>query len=688
MLEKEKIVQAFSTWGFEELGKAGNQHYGNCVFCGNENKFYINQENALWDCKVCGMSGNYMKFLNRISERNQKIIKDKHYQILSSDRGLPEIAFRKHGIGVWGKTFSIPILDEEGRLKDLRRFRPGKKMMASLGCSTGLWGAERLKKADKSQPVYVCEGEWDGMALYWLLRSLSKAGVVVAVPGANTFKNEWVPLFEGRIVYACYDNDEAGDLGDVTIEKKLTGTARKIHHLHWSANLPSGFDVRDLIRFEAIKKRKPKRTYKTLMQSFKDESRRPKAIEGEVKVDEKSAVSVKLVKTNVEKVYKAFKKYLFLRNTDGIQIMLATVIANKIGGDPVWMFLVAPPGSAKTELIQSLSQCEQVYPVSSLTPHSLISGATWTGGADPSLIPKLDQKMLAIKDFTTIMEMRENEREEIFGILRDSYDGSCVKIFGNGVKRVYESRFGVIAGVTPVIYHLDSQNQSLGERFLKFSIEENLRHRAEDDVISRSISNIHFETEMRANIAKVVAQFINWKCAEFDRAKIKLPSMTEQRKLRLIAFAKFCARMRGSVSRDKYRTDMVQSRPSSEIGSRVGKQLSKCAQALALLNDRDHINDDDLRLVRKIMLDTISQKLEDIVHCIYDLCETENDSVTTRTISAKTRYPQSTVSRCLGDLFMLEIVQRNGRLNKYEWSLTPYIRDLIETARIYKRKTT
>jgi hypothetical protein len=510
--------------------------------------------------------------------------------------------------------------------------------------------------------------------------------VVVAVPGANTFKNEWTRLFENREVFACYDNDEAGDLGDMMLRKKLSGIAKKVSHLHWGANLPTGFDVRDLIRFEAVKKKKPKKTYRYLLEMFKPLPRKPLEQPAIELVNGEQPKKVELIPTKVEEVYEVFKKWLFLKNTNGIQMMLACVIANKIEGDPVWLFLVAPPGSAKTELIQSLNQTEQVYPVSSLTPHSLISGATWTGGSDPSLIPKLMNKVLAIKDFTTIMEMRENEREEIFGILRDSYDGSCVKIFGNGVKRVYESKFGILAGVTPVIHHLDAQNQSLGERFLKFSIEANLRHSSEDQVISQSISNINRETKMRSQIAEVVANFINWKCHQYDELKVKLPRMGDEMKLMLIALAKFGARMRGTVSRDRYRSDMVESRPSSEIGSRLGKQLSKIAQALALVNGRSYINYDDYKLVRKVMLDTISQKLEDVVHCLYDNCETENDSMTTRALSAKTKYPQSTISRTLGDLFMLEIVQRTGQLNKYEWTLSPYMRAVIEQGRIYKRK--
>ena len=675
MLEQEKIVPAFSSWGFVERGKMNNQVFGDCPFCEKEGKFYLNQKTALWDCKVCGISGNYLQFLEKISKQNSSSITEGDFNSLAKDRGLPVTALKGLGIGVYGKTYTLPIYNEFGKFQDLRRFRLGKQMRASVGCNTGLWGIEKLKEA---KIVYVCEGEWDGIALRWLLGFLNKPGTVVAVPGANTFKNEWVQHFNGKEVFACYDCDEAGELGDLNLHHKLKDNVKSIQHLHWSGKLPSGFDIRDLISIEAIKERMPKKTYKALLAMFKPF---PVKKDASIKVVEKG----ELKRVEVEEVYEIFKKFLFLKNTDGIQIMLATVMANYIEGDPIWMFLVAPPGSAKTEIVQALGGSDKVYAVSSLTPHALISGASFVGGGDPSLIPKLNNKVLGIKDFTTIMELRENERDEIFGILRDSYDGHCNKIFGNGIKRSYESKFGIIAGVTPVIYHLDAQNQSLGERFLKFSIETNLNHLSEDEIITRAISNINREKNMRTDIAKVVADFIDWKYSELESNKF-IPTIPQEIKLKIIALAKYGSRMRGTVSRDKYRTEMINSRPSSEIGSRLGKQIAKLSQALALVNGRREVNEEDYRLIRKCMLDTISQRMEDIVCFMNHACLEEDDVITTKAISQVTKYPQSTIARCLADMFMLEIVKRSGKVNKYEWTISPYMRKIIQEGEIYPVK--
>ena len=108
--------------------------------------------------------------------------------------------------------------------------------------------------------------------------------------------------------------------------------------------------------------------------------------------------------------------------------MLATVVAHNYPGDPVWLFLVGAPGSAKTEIIRTL-RTSKTYSLSSLTQHTLISGLK-TKGDDPSLLPKLDGKVLVIKDFTTVLSGRRDVRTEICGQLRDIYDGFCEKSFG------------------------------------------------------------------------------------------------------------------------------------------------------------------------------------------------------------------------------------------------------------------
>lgn len=685
----EKMLKGFEGHGLDLEGGAGSgQRNGDCPFCGKRGKFYVNESNGLWDCKVCGKSGNFLKFLELVAEMNEDVIAELELEALCKDRGLPAEAFAECNVGFNGEKYTFPVRGPNGTVEDVRLYKPGHKIMGSAGCQTGLWNADKLAASDPRSPVYLCEGEWDGMAMQWLVRKLKKPGVVVAVPGANTFKRDWLKLFEERDVLVLYDNDEAGESGQLIAMERLTGVAKSIKYLHWPAIMPQGFDIRDLVSRRAVTKNKPNATWEKINGMLQPQPVRAK----EARIDKRPGTTSTeeqeqrpLTKTTKDDVFKVVKKWLFMKSMDGAEIAMAAMISNKLDGDPLWMFIVAPPGGAKTEILSTFMKCPDSYFTSSLTPHSLISGSAWTSGGDPSLIPKLDKKVLVIKDFTTILTKRDIEKDEIFGILRDAYDGSCSKVFGTGVRRHYVSKFSILSAVTPKIYELADSHASLGERFLKFCIGENLEHFSEMDVIDRAINNLQKETSMREEMSNVMSDFIAWQMHKLESSE-KRPLIPRDIQVKLVALAQFGARMRGSVARDKYRPEHVLASPSAEVGSRLGKQLAKLAISLAIVNGRTEVNDDDYRLVKKTMLDTISQKAEHMVRVMVTHTLEGNRPFKTKDVSYLTRFPQSTVSRMLSDLDLLKVVERRGTSNKYEWGISPYMQEIMTRAELYTER--
>lgn len=702
-MARKSQLKIFETHGFHPTGESGDQIYGYCPFSGKDDKLYINRKTLLWDSKTAHVSGNVHDFLRLTADRYEKAMTPELWQTLADDRGLPVDAFKGWNVGWNGQVFTIPVREIKGKVVDIRMYRPGTRTISTGGVDLGLLGAERLPfKANV--PVYVCEGEWDTMALAWLMKKVSVEGVVVGLPGAGVFKPEWIPWLAGRRVHTLYDHDEGGEQGEHIIFKKLKTSVQLLTFTHWLDSFPEGFDVRDWIIAGAVKKNLPKKTWRGLTEMFRDVPRR--TLVADVEVDPKDAEEARErgsesspVKSEtawktpptLADVHAQFKKWLFLDNTDGIDIMLATAISQQIDGEPVWMFMVGPPGSAKTETLSSLSWVENIYMTSSVTPHSLISGANWKDNGDPSLIPKLDGKVMVIKDFTSILSMPDNAKDEIFGILRDAYDGKCGKEFGNGVVRRYESRFTVLAAVTPSIYALSSGHTALGERFLKFGIGDNLVHRHEDEIIERAITNINQETIMRDELADVVRAFLGRRLKLESIAPERLPVLPDALRRRVIALARFGARMRGTVTRDSFRNDIVTSRPSAEVGSRLGKQLAKLCKALAVIHGRSEVSADDYRLVKKVMLDTIPQRTEDLIRNILLTCPGEHDTITTTEISSRTRYPLGTVSRIMQDLTVLDIAKKvvsksSHHGNSSAWSLSAYIRDMIHRAGLYQSK--
>lgn len=682
------FIRIFEQHGVDFTGESGDERIGTCPFTGKSNKFYVNVRKKVFDSKTAGIAGGVSVFLEKVAEMYQEGLTTSLLKKLAEHRQLPEEAFLPWGVGWDGSRYTMPVRDPQGHVTDIRMYQLGKRVMSTSGVQTGLFGAERLTK-QLGDPVFICEGEWDAIALQWLKTKTGSKGVVVGLPGAGTFKNEWIPWLTGRRVHTLYDNDAPGEEGEVRIEKRLKSAVQELTFVHWPEGVSDGFDVRDYVIYGAVERNTPRKCWEALLRKFElyprtNPPRRraadgPEAGEGTGRrLSDRSVWEAK--PPSYDDVVTTFRKWLYLETTVGIEITLAVVASQAIEGPPVWMFLVAPPGGGKTEILSSLIGLESIYLQSSLTPHALISGANWKGDQDPSLIPRLNGKVLVIKDFTSILSMRDTEKDEIFGILRDAYDGRCGKVFGTGIERAYESRFTVLAAVTPRIYDLSQQHHSLGERFLKCGVGNNLQHTSERDIIRRAIDNINSDTKMKAELQDVVHAFMRR-----TRSK-EIPSLSPAMYDKLIALAMFGARMRGTVSRDGYRNDIITSKPSAEVGSRLGVQLAKLAKSVAWIHGRKEVGEPDYLLVKKVMLDTVSQRTEDIVRVLLQHCPSPGDFMSSKEIATQTRYPIATVGRIMDDLYILDVVARTGTTYRFNWTVSRYIRDCVNKAGLYRKE--
>jgi len=668
----EKKLRGFTVHGATFHKRAGNQAVGDCPLCDKENHFYANPETKKWDCKKCQRSGGFSKYLEYIGERNEELLTDDAIEELAEDRGLPKRAFRKAGIGYDGDKYTFTVRDFQGRVVDIRMYRLGKSQVLSTAGikGVGLWGSEKILR--KEGKVYVCEGEWDTVALRWLLRKTNRSGVVVGVPGAGTFKEEWTGYFARRDVVLCYDNDKAGDAGEAQARSRLDGVANSIKYLHWPDEMPSGFDVRDWICRTAVERKKPKTAWRKLKALFLDEPRKTSHTAGE----EPSEDSERPISNKA--LIKKYKKWLKMKDYRIVEILYGAVFANRLEGDPIWLFVVGPPGCGKSEMIMSMSGSKIVYALTSLTQNSLISGAIYhKEGEDPSLLPKLNNKILAIKDFTALNTMHPAARDDIFGQLRDIYDGTASKRYGTGVTKSYKDiHFGIIAGVTPSIEKIASQNAALGARFLKVRMSS--EKKSEEDIVRRAMRNINRETRMRRQLASAAARALRRPMPS------RVPEIPEDIETKLIYVAQFAAAMRGVVEKERYSGE-VQYKPMTEIATRLAKQLAKLAIGIAIFHKRRRITEVEFEMVKQVAKDTAPDRVEEIIKTIWENCPTKDDTIRTRDLAAKTHFPIATISRVLGNLELLKVVSRYGTAMKHEWTLRKRIRKIIIKGDVYER---
>ncbi len=674
----ESAVRAFEVHGVEFTKRSGNQLVGTCPFTGRSEKFYVNEENLLWDSKTAGLSGNLNQFLEAISERNVQQLRenDDALRRLEADRKLPRAAFLGCEFGFDGKGYTLAIRNAKGVVVDLRRITLGSKIRGTPGCQTGLLGAHLLASR-KVQEVYICEGEWDATALTFLLRKLGVAGVVVAVPGANTFKTEWIPLFDGKKVQCLYDNDEAGEQGELLAKQRLTGVAKELKFVRWPVGAPEGFDVRDWVSIGVSERKMPKACWRSMQMLFTDVPRHAQKADQTKERPDRTSERPKVPAPGWVELVRAYQKWLHLKSEEPLAVSFGTVLCNRLEGDPLWLFLVGPPGSLKSELCMSISGSEATFPLSSMTTHSLVSGAQWSSGEDPSLMPKLDGKVLVIKDFTTVLTMNSAARDEIFGQLRDAYDGKFEKQFGNGVIRRYTSRFGILAGVTPVIDQFTGL-AGLGERFLKYRLETNVKHEDERARIRRAIGNTAQEVEMREELQTIATRFLE------KKSPAHLPEFAPGIEEQLISMAMLTARLRGVVNRDRFNANIQMSKASYEVGTRIGKQLTKLAIGIAMFYGKKQIDEQIYRTLAAVALSSAPDKTEEVIRTIYEHAQAEDALKTKEVSSACQSLTQSTVFRTLQDLNMLGIVRQTGTGFKHEWSLPKQVRLLIDKSQCYK----
>ncbi len=112
------------------------------------------------------------------------------------------------------------------------------------GSQVSLYPARVIKEKDGLPFILIAEGEFKALLLNQLgFPAVSGTG------GANTWKREWSPLFQGLNVIMAYDNDEPGRQGAQRVAEALSGTAKSVKAIQWQAMLDGSRDKKDVTDF-------------------------------------------------------------------------------------------------------------------------------------------------------------------------------------------------------------------------------------------------------------------------------------------------------------------------------------------------------------------------------------------------------------------------------------------------------
>lgn len=390
------------------------------------------------------------------------------------------------------------------------------------------------------------------------------------------------------------------------------------------------------------------------------------------------------IDTELDGVKGKFDKWLKLEDRHIIDVVLGAIIANYLQGDPVNILVVGPPSSAKTEILRTTFSSPKVYPLSSLTPQTFISGLK-EKGAKNSLLSTLKERgkvILAIKDFTTVLEMRNESRQEILSQLREIADGDYRKAFGTGKEVTWTGKLGIIAGVTPVIDQHHSVRQILGERFLYYRISQNDKKAAAE----MALKFAGREKEMREELEEATKVFLE----KIDKAKTEDIFIGNEIQNKLINLSTFIAIARTGVSRDHY-TQVINFLPESEGPPRLMKQLSTLGRGIALVHGKGEIDEEVYSILKKVGRDSLPSYRNLILREMWKGKIKEDHWERLKVLGEFFKSPTATIRIYLEDLAILGLSEKrlggkylgDSENAPYFWRISEKCCDLIQCSEVY-----
>ena len=197
--------------------------------------------------------------------------------------------------------------------------------------------------------------------------------------------------------------------------------------------------------------------------------------------------------TSLDDVRTAFRKWLYVDDTDRIDLALAVGINYREKGTPLWIFLVSPPGDWK-------------------------SASGYQDAID--LGDELHGKshLLVFPDLASLMSGNKDDKKIIWGQFRELYDGRINKRTGSGVLRKYDNcHVNILACATPVIRNEYLLHQQIGTRELLYDCDP--EQSQDKKKMDQAWENEEYEEEMRQELKNVVYYF----CHYHKLQKVKIP---------------------------------------------------------------------------------------------------------------------------------------------------------------------
>lgn len=219
---------------------------------------------------------------------------------------------------------------------------------------------------------------------------------------------------------------------------------------------------------------------------------------------------------SLQDLYDVYKKWFHINDTHRLDVILAIALSRQMEGTPLWLIMVSNSGDMKSEQLNALDDEVTTKIVHKFTDKTLVNGYK-DKNEFPDLAPKLNGKIMLIPDMAEILQLNPNIKNEVWGQLRNLYDGFAGVQTGMGTDVQYKNlRVTLIGGSTPAIDDQILIHQSLGTRELFYRPKEIADI---NELMQRVWKNEESEKIMRNEIREITHQFLRGK----NPKKIEIP---------------------------------------------------------------------------------------------------------------------------------------------------------------------
>jgi Toprim domain len=628
---------------------------GPCPRCEGNDRFSINVKKRVFNCRQCGAKGDVIdlvRFLDgcdfiaagttltgepppkgngkdRGAEPKKIIAAAFAYE---NEDGSP--AFVVERVEFQNANGTYVETKEGKRKKTFRQRRPDHDKLDQWlwnvdGVPPLVYRLPQLIEAVANEHiVIIVEGEAKADLLWsWNIPATCCAG------GAKKWRAEHSAFLRGADVVILPDNDDAGRQHAEAVAASLQDVGASVRIL----DLPGLAEKEDIIDWVAAGG-----TVETLHALI-----------------ERSAKPCVHMPCAIEETLAVFDRWLLLPNPTPVYAVLGTVAANLLPGDPVWLGIIGPPSSAKTEILNSISSLPHVVQAATLTPAGLLSGTSkkqYDKTAKGGLLRQIgDFGIIALKDFGSILSMRPDAKAEVLAALREVYDGAWTRHLGTDGGRTlsWRGKVALLFGATGVIDSHYSVIGAMGDRFLLSRLAP-----VETGQFGQALKHMGAATEqMRKELAEAVARLFAGRRPE--------PRPISNEEIEHIDRAiMLVVRLRGAVERDRHSREM-EAVYGAEGTARIGLALERLLAGLDTLGvDRA----DALAVVEAVAMDSVPPIRRRAYEYLRSL---DGGFAETAAVANALGLPTNTVRRALEDLMAYQLVARTaqGKGNPDIWRI-------------------